>query len=74
MKAAFALLLILPSAAVAALPTQVKEQDDPPAITAQSLPCLRVKRKDSYVVRWVIVDKQTGKKRNPGSQEVRQRC
>lgn len=74
MKAVVALLLVLPSAAVAALPTQVEERDEPPAITAQSVPCLRVKREDSYVVRWVIVDKRTGEKRNPGSQEVRQSC
>ena len=74
MKAAVALLLLLPSAAVAALPSEIRESDEKSVATAQSVPCLRVKRKEAYVVRWVIIDKKTGEKRNPGSQEVRQRC
>ena len=74
MRAALALLLVLPSVAVAALPETIDEKPKPSAMSRETVPCLMDKRESRYVVRWVIVNQKTGERRDPGSQEVRQRC
>lgn len=74
MRTALALLLVLPSAAVAALPDKTNERPRPSAMLTETVPCLRDKGESRYVVRWVIVNQRTGERRDPGSQEVRKRC
>lgn len=74
MRTLAALSLLLATEATAALPTDADETPENSVIVAQPVPCLRDERESKYTVRWAIKNLKTGETRDPGSQEVRQRC
>lgn len=74
MRKLAALLLVVPTAAMAALPEDVDDPPEKKVIVAQPVPCLRDDRDKRYTVRWVIQNLKTGEIRDVGSQDVRQRC
>ncbi|MBX9467199.1 MAG: hypothetical protein KL839_04845 [Rhizobium sp.] len=69
------LLALVPSIALAGLPSEIEDRPaEPQTLSQVAVPCLRAKDDDRYVVTWEIRNSVTGERRSVGSQEVRLRC